>query len=364
MGVWGTGIYSNDTAEDVREACQDIFAFYEVEEGNQKLFKCFKELLDSECIDDDYASFWYALADWQWKHGMLTEYVKEKTMSLLDAHAGLEQWVEAGNKADKNNRLKVLDGLKQQLQTEQRPFRKPKLRCVRPKHKPGDIVIFKATDFVDEYDSTWHIKRFRPPFVFDSDYISKSKYEDVDGCDAHGKYMAILCVGSVKETHSEYVPEVFDEFSLYVWYNYLSEDMPSVAQLEKCGFLPFFIWTLKEYNPVVTKAVFWEYRFSLGYERFRSDKYIDIIKVLKSTHESERFYGLYKMKDYGGSYYSDYGLNSMFYTAFEEKVRMELIDLRIDDLLNPDVYNPTLLSPEKVDQANREWRKTNFPGLI
>ena len=36
MGAWGTGIYSNDTAGDVRDACKDIFGYYDVEEGNQK----------------------------------------------------------------------------------------------------------------------------------------------------------------------------------------------------------------------------------------------------------------------------------------------------------------------------------------
>ena len=33
MGTWGTGIYSNDTAEDVRDICQEIFPFVSVEEG-------------------------------------------------------------------------------------------------------------------------------------------------------------------------------------------------------------------------------------------------------------------------------------------------------------------------------------------
>lgn len=46
MGTWGTAIYSNDTAEDVREACKDIFAVYGVEEGNQLLFEKFKDTVE------------------------------------------------------------------------------------------------------------------------------------------------------------------------------------------------------------------------------------------------------------------------------------------------------------------------------
>ena len=53
MGAWGTGIYSNDTAGDVRDACKDIFGYYDVEEGNQKLFQQFEIETEPELIDDD-----------------------------------------------------------------------------------------------------------------------------------------------------------------------------------------------------------------------------------------------------------------------------------------------------------------------
>ncbi len=47
MGAWGTSIYSNDIAEDVKEACQAIFSLYETEEGNQLIFYHFKDLCES-----------------------------------------------------------------------------------------------------------------------------------------------------------------------------------------------------------------------------------------------------------------------------------------------------------------------------
>ncbi len=91
MGAWGTGIYSNDTAEDLRDTCKDIFAFYDNEEGNRRIFEIFAELIAQKQIDNDYASFWYALADWQWKHGLLTENIKEKAVTLLSDYAGIEE---------------------------------------------------------------------------------------------------------------------------------------------------------------------------------------------------------------------------------------------------------------------------------
>ena len=46
MGTWGTGIYGNDTAEEVREFCNEIFPFVSVEEGNRIVFREFKDILE------------------------------------------------------------------------------------------------------------------------------------------------------------------------------------------------------------------------------------------------------------------------------------------------------------------------------
>lgn len=119
MGAWGTGIYSNDVAEDVRDVCRDIFAYFDVNEGNKVFFESFHEVLNQEIIDNECASFWYALADWQWKHGILNESVKAKALSLLKNYAGIKEWEEIGNKSDVRKRKAVLDRLAEQLEREQ-----------------------------------------------------------------------------------------------------------------------------------------------------------------------------------------------------------------------------------------------------
>ena len=40
MGAWGTALYSCDIAEDVRDACKDIFAFYDIKQGNDLILLC------------------------------------------------------------------------------------------------------------------------------------------------------------------------------------------------------------------------------------------------------------------------------------------------------------------------------------
>ena len=60
MGVWGSSIYSCDIAADVRDACNEIFAFFDVEEGNNRLFLAFSDVVKQDFVDNDFASFWYA----------------------------------------------------------------------------------------------------------------------------------------------------------------------------------------------------------------------------------------------------------------------------------------------------------------
>ena len=361
MGTWGTGIYSNDTAEDVRDACKDIFAVYDVNEGCKILFQSFKELLEQDFIDNDCASFWYALSDWLWKHGMLTEFVKDKALSLLSSYAGIEEWEEANEPKNVLKRRKVLDDLKIQLQKEQPFLKKPKLHLVKPKHKPGDIIVFKATDFIDEWDSSWHIENLTIPYMFLDRSIADSSYENVNGYNAHGKFMAILCVGSNKVKHSEYLSEAFDEYSSYVWYDYLSEEKPCVAKLQLCGFLPMISCDLEDFNKHITKSISWIYHFSMFCESFKDDDYIVFeSKIQDMNGEVMRFEQLFSGKYYSTDYHLGPDLRTMFSTAFGEKNRMDLLGKSIDNLLDAKTCNPELLSPAESDIAYKEFWKNVY----
>ena len=192
--------------------------------------------------------------------------------------------------------------------------------------------------------------------MFKSDIISKSNYENIKGYDAHGKYMAILCVGSEKEAHSEYISDTFDEYSAYVWYNYLSEVKPTVEQLNSCGFLPMVDWHLKDFNRTITDSISWIYRFILMTESFKDDSYI-VFENKKSgnINEVDRFEQLFSYKDYSQDYYRDFDLYQMFSTAFEETNRMDLLSLKIDDLLDPEMKNPDFLLPSEIDEVYKNY---------
>ena len=74
MGSWGTALYSNDISCDVRDMCNEIYPLVGKESGEKLVFEEFAEIINGE-IDNENANFWFALADWQWNHGVLTNEV-------------------------------------------------------------------------------------------------------------------------------------------------------------------------------------------------------------------------------------------------------------------------------------------------
>ena len=76
MGAWGTALYSNDTASDIRGDYVDL-----LRRGNSNE-EALKKLMEKNryCIGDEEEEplFWYALADTLWNYGRLTPEVKER----------------------------------------------------------------------------------------------------------------------------------------------------------------------------------------------------------------------------------------------------------------------------------------------
>ena len=354
MGTWGIGIYSNDIAEDIRDACKDIFAFNNVTEGNRLLFEHFSELLNQGYVDNEYASFWYALADWQWKHGMLNDLVKEKTLSLLKTYAGIEEWEDSGNQSDVSKRKKVLDSLKNQLLIHQPALKKPKLSLKKPKHKVGEVIVFRGSS---NDESIWKKESFSNPLVFKLSKISNSEFEEICGYNAQEKYMALLCVGIDKELHSEYIPNLYDEYSVYVWYDYLSDVAPNVKDLEQCGFLPFVELQWEDFNRNIVSNAEWMYKFVLCAEQFKIGQEISEVNKYQALEEANRFNALFSLKNYSDGIWGGFVLSEMFDIVFEEKNRMSLLDIPIDNLLDLTAINPEFLSSDELKKAYKKYMK-------
>ncbi len=367
MGCWGVGIYSNDIAEDLRDACKDLYGLFDAEEALRRIYDLHKEFLAQDWIDDEYASFWYALSDWQWKHGVLTQEVKEKTLSLLDIYAGISDWEESASAREVAKRKGVLDKLKIQLLSPQPPKKIAKIRLAKPKHKPGDILIFKSwTQEEDTDDTLWRRRTFPVPYMFRSAAIQKSPCDNIQGMDLHGRYMAILCVGSAREPHSVYDLSLCDEASLYAAYDFVSEEKPQLSQLQECGFLPSVRTRYEDsfwgVNHNVFSEVDWIYQFMVmpiftGCTFHVSENSgITYLEKISCPREAQRFHSLLAQKNYSVKYDYHDPLFNIMEAMLAEKERSRLTGIPVDNLLEQTASNPELLTPEETTEAYRLWR--------
>lgn len=357
MGAWGTGIYANDIAEDVKSLCSEIFPFVTVDEGNNIIFREFNDLITLPIPDGECASFWFALSDWQWKHGILSETIRSQAMTLLEQGTGLIDWQEVENAASVRRRKSVLEQLKLQLESPMPERKIPKGKLAKPEHKAGDLFIFRTySPPNDPTNFYWKKSCVSNHYLFKDPAIAGGEEFIIPPFDASEKYMAILCVGTRRVQHSIYLPELYDEHSVYAFYDYLSENKPTIQTLKTCGFLPYSIFYLRDFNKKLHEKIGWTYLFSM-YNRLIKDP--TIFSTFEKTHsfeETTRFYSLLDRKNYLYEVVGDcYDLNQVFRGFWEDKVRTEQLGKSIDNLLDINASNPTLLTPAEADLAYQKW---------
>jgi hypothetical protein len=359
MGSWGTALYSNDTSSDVRDLCNEVYPLVGIEEGTKLILQEYADLVDSDMMDNDYADFWFALADWQWKHGILTDEIKSKAIALLEAHTGLDEW--AG--ADQKKRLSVMDKLLDQLKTPQPEIKIPKAQIPKPKHKPGDIIIFRTCDKDYEYaDSVWNIDDCGFAGFYQEEVASKLPENISPPYEAYKKYMAVLCVGTVQEAYSQYVPHLMEVHSIYAYYDYINDRKPSLDDLKACGFLPLNIRYGSDADDIGKNA--WTYTFRMCSQSYAIKKQgasEEIVEKLHCADENNRFHSLFSKKHYDSEYALLSALYEVFSEIYTEKVRLDRIGIKLDNLLDNNQTNPALRTPKEIEQLIHmeriEWEK-------
>lgn len=142
MGAWGTGIFSDDTAADVRDDWREaITDGLEPALATKKLVAAYRDVLDDE---DEAAVFWLALAAVQARTGRLQDEVRDRALAIIDVGGDAQRWREEDEKLGRQ-RAKVLAELAAKLRGPQRPptkLRRPaitnsELHC-------GDVVLING----------------------------------------------------------------------------------------------------------------------------------------------------------------------------------------------------------------------------
>lgn len=139
MGAWGTSLYANDTACDIRgdyidklkRGCSNDQATKELIAANKDVFGD----LEEEPL------FWFALSDTQWNYGRLLPEVKNKALYFLDREEELDRWEK---EKERNGWLKTRETLREKLTTEQPPIKKvSKYRFYKCEWNIGDIYAYQ-----------------------------------------------------------------------------------------------------------------------------------------------------------------------------------------------------------------------------
>ena len=150
MGAWGAGLYENDTALDVKDEFDKLFNDGKsVQEITDGLTAEFESIMD--CADEA-PLFWLALADTQWKFGVLLPDVKENALRWIN-----ELKSQTADTPDGARQGKALDDLQTKLLSPLPPVKKPKKRdftSVNGKSATSLLINWKAIllkkeDFTD-----------------------------------------------------------------------------------------------------------------------------------------------------------------------------------------------------------------------
>jgi len=108
MSAWGTAIFSDDLASDIRREYDILLSIgKKSSEIEEILIDYYSNILNSNNPDEDV--FWYALALSEWKKGRLSDKVKTKALNALDRGKDLERWNVTGNQKKYEKRKKVLE---------------------------------------------------------------------------------------------------------------------------------------------------------------------------------------------------------------------------------------------------------------
>lgn len=138
MGTWGTGIFDDDDAADIKGDYRDLVADGHSGEQATDL------LLQRWASDSGNTAFWLALAATQWACGRLEDRVKNRALEIIESGTDLERWKEAGDNNALRKRTAVLQRLRIQLSSPQ-----PKQTKIRKPYRSttdwerGELIAYK-----------------------------------------------------------------------------------------------------------------------------------------------------------------------------------------------------------------------------
>ena len=216
MGTWSVSITGNDTAQDLLSEYTAAFYKYEPKEAVQKIENYVRTNMFDESDEEEWCNYFYSLADFMWKKGILTDEIKEKTIRMIDSGFGLELWEEAGEKTLKK-RQQVLSDFREKLTSPMPPKKKirPNVHTERIFNN-GDLIAIQLQTAGKPYTKN------------DEKPMSDDEFHAYDG-----KYILMQLIDCYSSWSSAIVPEVKDYWAYFKLYDGIYDTIPQVIKYDE-----------------------------------------------------------------------------------------------------------------------------------
>lgn len=212
MGSWNVTINGNDTALDLKKDYQAAFLYNDVDTALQKIDNYILSKFD-ETDEEEWCNYYYSLADFMWKHGILTDKVRDCAVSMIDSGFGLDIWAEAGNKT-LEKRKKVLAEFRNKLLSPQPPKKKIKINLyLSTIFETGDIVAIQL--------------KTSDKLYMDYSHFSEKFFRECDG-----KYVVMRKVKDHVSYASKIEPSVKDHWAIFQLYSKVFDNIPTAEELK------------------------------------------------------------------------------------------------------------------------------------
>ena len=215
MGTWSVSITGNDTAQDLKSEYQAAFFYFNTETALSKIDQYVRAEGLDESDEEDWCNYYYSLADFMWKKGILTDAVRDKAIEMINNGFGLDLWAESGTKV-LEKRKKALSDFKNKLLSPQCSKKKIRIDLnLSSVFDVGDIVAFQ-------------LKTLDKTFLPDYSHFDEKFFRQADG-----KYVVVRKIEDHISYCSSIVPEVADHWIVFQLYANIFDKLPDIPELQK-----------------------------------------------------------------------------------------------------------------------------------
>jgi hypothetical protein len=140
MGAWGTGIFQDDIACDIRNEYEDhLGSGLSAQAAKARILESYASSFRDE---DECGVAWLSLAAEQWRTGRLDNETRDRALEVIDSGSDLARWSDDAKNLAK--RRAALEKLRIQLTSPLPPAKKiaRRIPCECP-WKPGDSFAYR-----------------------------------------------------------------------------------------------------------------------------------------------------------------------------------------------------------------------------